>query len=85
MSLMKSLFKEAKVSVPEYFLDRAHRIGPSYSDRVSKKKCKSITVKFTTFRNRTIFYRARKNLKSAKVKLDLTKSRFDLLKRANNQ
>ena len=26
----------------------------------------------------------RKNLKSAKVKLDLAKSRFDLLKRANN-
>ena len=50
----------------------------------AKKKCKSIIVRFTTFRHRTLFYRARKNLKSAKVKLDLTKSRFDLLKRANN-
>ena len=49
------------------------------------KKCQSIIiVRFATFRHRTIFYRARKNLKSLKVKLDLTKSRFDLLKRANN-
>ena len=51
---------------------------------IAKKKCKSIIVRFTTFRHRTLFYRARKNLKSAKVKLDLMKSRFDLLKRANN-
>ena len=64
MNLTKSLFKEAKVSVPENVLDRAHW--------------------FTTFRHRTLFYRARKNFKSAKVKFDLTKSRSDLLKRANN-
>ena len=84
MNLTKSLFKKAKVSVPEMVLDRAHRIGSIYTDRVSQKKRKSIIVSFTTFRHRTIFYRARKNLKSAKVKIDLTKSRFDLLKRANN-
>ena len=42
-------------------------------------------MRFTTFRHRTLFYRARKNLKSGfKVKLDLTKSRFNLLKKANN-
>ena len=51
---------------------------------LAKKKCKSTIVRFTTFRHRTLFYRVRKNLKKAKVKLDLTKSRFDLLKRANN-
>ena len=84
MSLTKSLFKEAKLSVPNNFLDLAYRIGPIYTDRVSPKKCKSITVRFTTFLHRTLFYRARKNLKNAKVKLDLAKSRFDLLKRANN-
>ena len=49
-----------------------------------KKKSKSIIVKFTPFRHKTLFYRGRKNLKNAKVKLDLTKSRFDFLKRANN-
>ena len=38
INLTKSLFKEAKVSVPENVLDRAHRIGPIYTDRVSQKK-----------------------------------------------
>ena len=38
MNLTKSLFKEAKVSVLENVLDRAHRIGPIYTDRVSRKK-----------------------------------------------
>ena len=32
MNLTKSLFKEAKVSVPENVLDHAHRIGPIYTD-----------------------------------------------------
>ena len=80
----KSLFKEAKVAVPDNVLDRAHRIVPSYTDRITNKKCQSIIVSFTTFRHRTLFYRARKNLKSGfKVKLDLTKSRFNMLKKAN--
>ena len=84
MNLTKILLKEAKISVPENILDRAHRIGPIYTDRGSQKKCKSIIVRFTTFRQRILSYRVRKNLKTAKVKLDLTKSRFDLLKKANN-
>ena len=85
LEFTKSLFKEAKVAVPDNVLDRAHIIGSSYMDRVTNKKWKSIIVRFTTFRHRTLFYRARKNLKSGfKVKLDLTKSRFNLLKKANN-
>ena len=85
LEFTKSLFKEAKVEVPDNVLNRAHRIGPNYTDRITSKKCKSIIVRFTTFRHRTLFYRARKNLKSGfKVKLDLTKSRFNLLKKANN-
>ena len=85
LEFTKSLFKEAKVAVPDTVLDRAQRIEPSYTDRMTSKKCKSIIVRFTTFRKRTLFYRARKNLKSGfKVKLDLTKSRFNLLKKANN-
>ena len=85
LEFTKSLFKEAKVSVPGTKLDRAHRIGSSYPDRITSKKCKSIIVRFTTFRHRTLFYWARKNLKSGfKGKLDLTKSRLNLLKMANN-
>ena len=42
-------------------------------------------VRFTTFRHRTLFYRARKNLKSGfEVKFNLTKFRFNLLKKAND-
>ena len=42
-------------------------------------------VRFTTFRHRILFYGARKNLKSAfKVKLDLTKSGFNLLQKTND-
>ena len=85
LEFTKSLFKEANVAFPDNVLDRAHRIGPSYTDRITSKKCKSIIVRFTTFRHRTLFYRARKNLKSGfKVKLNLTKSRFNLLTKANN-
>ena len=84
MNLTKLLFKEAKDFVPENVLDHANRIGPIYTDRVSQKMCKSIIVGFINLRHRTLFYRGRKNLKSAKVKLDLTKSRFDLLKSENN-
>ena len=39
LEFTNSLFKEAKVSVPDNVLDRAHRIGPSYTDRITSKKC----------------------------------------------
>ena len=38
LELTKSLFKEAKVAVPDNVLNRAHRIGPSYKDRITSKK-----------------------------------------------
>ena len=85
LEFAKSLSKEAKVAVPDNVLDRAHRTGPNYMDRITSEKCKSIILRFTTFRHRTLFYRARKNLKSRFiVKLDLAKSRFNLLKKAND-
>ena len=68
MNLTKSLFEEAKFSVPENVLDRAHRIGPIHNDRVSKKKCKSIIVRFTTFHHRALFYRAEKKSQKSKSK-----------------
>ena len=68
MNLTKSLFEEAKFSVPENVLDRAHRIGPIHNNRVSKKKCKSIIVRFTTFHHRTLFYRAGKKSQKCKSK-----------------
>ena len=85
LEFTKSLFKKPKVGVPNNLLDRFHGIGPINTDIKTNEKCKSIIVRFTTFRPRTLFYRARKNLKNGfKVKLDLTKSRFNLLKKAND-
>ena len=82
---VKSLFKEAKVDIPESVIDRAHRIGSRYLDASSNNCYKSIIVYFTTFRHRTMFYRAKNKLKrGVRIKLDLTKSRYDLLKRAND-
>ena len=54
--------KETGEDIPNVVIDRAHRIGKSYDDRISNKKCKSIIVRFTTFRHRTMFYRSRKKL-----------------------
>ena len=63
LEFTKSLFKEAKVADPDNVLNRAHGIGPSYTNRITSKKCKSIIVRFITFRHRTLFYRARKKIK----------------------
>ena len=38
LEFTKSLFKEANVAFPDDVLDRAHRIGPSYTDRITSKK-----------------------------------------------
>ena len=71
LEFTKSLFQEAKVAGPDTALDRAHSNGPSYTDRITSKKCTSIG--------------SRTNLKSGfKVKLNLTKSRFNLLRKANS-
>ena len=63
----------------------AHRIGSRYLDACSNNCRKSIIIRFTTFRHKTIFYRAKNKLKrGVRIELDLTKSRYDLLKRAND-
>ena len=76
---VKSLFKETKVDIPESVIDHAHRIGSRYLGASSNNYCESIIIRFT------MFYRAKNKLKrGVRVKLDLTKSRYDLLKRAND-
>ena len=82
---VKSLFKEAKVDIPESVIDCAHRIGSRYLDASSNNYCKSIIIHLTTFRHRTMFYRTKNKLKrGVRIKLDLIKSRYDLLKRAKD-
>ena len=79
------MFEESGAGNADEYIDRAHRIGKTYFDKKSSKKCKSIVVKFTTFRNCTIVYRLNKNMKdNIKVHVDLTKKRHTLLKSASN-
>ena len=83
------IVKEAEAEIPESVFDRAHCIGPIYTDNDAGKKMQSITVRFTTFRHRTLFYKNRKKIKlGARIRLDLTKDRYNLLvsarKRVNN-
>ena len=45
----------------------------------------SIIIRFSTFRHRTMFYRAKNKFKrGVRIKLIIIKSRYDLLKRAND-
>ena len=76
-----SLMEEAECDIPEVVIDRAHKIGNGYVRKNSKKLCKSVTVRFSTFRHRTKFYRSRSKLKdNVKIKLDLTKSKYIIFK-----
>ena len=67
--------KEAGVDISNTVIDSAHQIGEAYFNNKRKKNCKSVIVRFTTFRHRTMIYRAKKNMKNnVRVKLDLTKN-----------
>ena len=80
-NLVKEKIVEAKVDIPNCVVDRAHRIGKVLNNRDGKPS-KAIIVRFTTFRHRTIFYRARKKIGNISVQLDLSKTRYNLLKEA---
>ena len=86
LKVVKEKIKEAKVDIPDVVIDRAHRIGAPYVDDTSKIKHQSIIVRFTTFRHRTMLYLRRKKLSgNVKIKLDLTKSKYNLLKYARDR
>ncbi len=74
---VKKVFEELKVDVPDTVIDRAHRIGKPKT--VNGKQIRTMIVCFATWRHRTIVYRARKNSKKYKVRLDLTKPRLEKL------
>ena len=56
---IQSLINEAECDILDVAIDRAHRIGNDFKDRKTNTLCKSIIVRFTTFRHRTMFYRNR--------------------------
>ena len=90
--IVKNCYETMGLTFTENLIDRAHRIGKVYVDRVSGKKTKSIIVKFKSWADRINFYknRPKRFVDGTKkpgdipfaVSLDLTKRRYDLLKRA---
>ena len=81
---VKDLIEESEAEVAESFIDRAHRVGKPYVDQEGQRK-QQVIVKFTTWYHRPLFYGARKKLSSAKVYLDLTQFKFNLLKNAQTK
>ena len=83
---MKEICAESNLEIPDSNLDRTHRIGKPYFDKIKKVKCKSIIVRFNTFHHRTLLYRAKKDIKQKKgykIRLDLTKRHYLMLSEAN--
>ena len=72
MNCAKSKIDEAGVEIPDVVIDRAHKIGKSYIDRESDNEVNTVIVRFTSFRYRTLFYKARKKLSNSTIRLDLT-------------
>ena len=81
LSKVRNALDKLKVDIPDTVIDRAHRIGRMKV--IDGKKVQPMIVRFTTWRHRTNVYRARKNCEEYRIKLDLTKDRVSLLKRAN--
>ena len=78
---VKSVIEESGCDILDIALDHAHRIG-KYDP--SRKNVRPVIVRFTTFRHRTMFHRARKNLSKNGVHLDLMKERFRLYQKARD-
>ena len=75
--------KKKKINISENDIDHAHRIDKPYVDNISEKPCKSIIVRFTSFRKRTLVYRGKKVIKDVRLKVDLTKKVHTFLLKAN--
>ena len=71
------LFNNLELDILEACIDRAHKIGKKGPVRV-----RSIIVRITTWRHRTMIYRKRKDCVNCRITLDLTKTRMDRLKEA---
>lgn len=75
LTKVKQMFKKLNVNVPDAVIDRAHRIGNR----------NQMIVRFTTWRHRTLVYRARKKPESPyKIRLDLTKKRLSTVIATND-
>ena len=83
---VKEICARSNLEIPDSNLHRAHGIGKPYFGKIKKVKCKSIIVRFNTFRHWTLLYRAKKEIKHKKgykIRLDFTKRRYLMPSEAN--
>ena len=74
----------------EELIDCAHRVGKEYMDKISKKKIKSIIVKFKSWKARQQLYNAQprvqkddeKTHQNFSISVDLTRRHYQLLSEA---
>ena len=78
---VREVFDEIGVDIPDNVIDRAHRIGKLA--KIEGKWVKQMIVRFTTWRHRSMVYKARKKSSKYSIKLDLTRKRRDIIKKAN--
>ena len=83
------IIKDCNIGIEVNSLDRAHRIGAKKTTGdTATITTQPIIVRFTSFRDRTKFYRKRKDIKDKMkfgVGLDLTKDRYSMLKKARER
>ena len=76
--------KESGVEILDTDIDWAHRIGVLYVDKTTKRSCKSVIFRLSSFHQRITVYQAKKNMKNfVRFKIDLTKKCHNLLVSAN--
>ena len=88
---IRECYNALELPFNEEVIDRAHRVGKEYTDKISKKNTKSITVKFKSWKARQKLYNARprvqkegkkKPRQNFSISLDLTRRRYQLLSEA---
>ena len=88
---IRECYNALELPFNEEVIDRAHRVGKEYTDKISKKKVKSIIVKFKSWKARQKLYNARprvqkddkkKPRQNFSISIDLTRRRYQLLSEA---
>ena len=83
-SKAEDILKEACPNLSGDYIDWAHQISCDYKCHKANKTCCSVIVHFTSFKHRIFVYWNRAILKDVRVKLDLTKKRYNILKSARS-
>ena len=55
---IRECYNALELSFDEEVINNAHRVGKEYTDRISKRKVKSIIVKFNSWEARQQLYNA---------------------------